>query len=415
MYFILFLILPAWLAAAPIKISLTAESALLINADTGAVLYQKKPHKKVYPASVTKIATALFALKQTDDLDALITAEQDCVGSVTEEAKQRANYTLPSYWLVKDSSHMGIKKGEEMKLKDLLYGMMVVSADDAANVIAYTLSDGKIPVFMEKLNGYLKELGCKDTYFNNPHGLHHPEHVTSAFDMAIVTREALKNPLFKEIVATTRYTRPKTNKQDPTTLVQTNRLLRSGELYYPKAIGVKTGYTSKAGSTLVAAAKDGERTLIAILFNVKDRKLLFREATQLFEAAFNQPKMEKKLASQGPQKYQLLLPGSSKPVNTYLAEDVNISYYPAEEPQIKAFIQWDTLKLPIARDQKVGELRILAENQLLKAAPLYAQEPVKLKFFERLIEGLKSGPLFWILILTTTLGALFLLRLFRRA
>src|SRR6185437_6437502 len=143
--------------------------------------------------------------------------------------------------------------GEEMPLKEYLYGMMVRSGNDAANVIAEYVS-GSIPTFMQELNDYLKQIGCLNTTFCNPHGLHHPDHKTTAFDMALLTREAMKNPVFREIVSTVRHKRPKTNKRPAAVLVQTNRIIKSGtQYYYPKAIGVKTGYHSRAQNTLVAA------------------------------------------------------------------------------------------------------------------------------------------------------------------
>jgi D-alanyl-D-alanine carboxypeptidase (penicillin-binding protein 5/6) len=126
---------------------------------------------------------------------------------------------------------------------------------------------------MTQLNDYVKRLGCTSTTFYNPHGLHHPKQQTTAYDLAVITQDALKNPVFREMVATVRYTRPKTNKQEPSTLVQTNRLLRTGPFYYPKAIGVKTGYYSLAGNNLVAAAKDGERTLIAVVLKANERNV----------------------------------------------------------------------------------------------------------------------------------------------
>lgn len=370
------------LNATPLSVTVSAESAVLMNADTGCILYEKKPHAKLFPASVTKIATAAYALKvKGHELDEMIAAEQDCIGSVTEEAKQRSNYTLPSHWLVTDAGHMGIKRGEILSFRDLLYGVLVASADDAANVIAYTIGNGSIPAFMEKLNEYIKELGCKDTYFNNPHGLHHPQHMTTAYDMALIAKEALKNPVFCEMVSTSRFTRPKTNKQESTILVQTNRLLRAGEFYYPRAIGVKTGRTSKAGNTFVAAAIEGERTLIAVLLNVKERKDIFRDAIKLFDAAFEQPKTEKTLIQAGSQKYTLEIGDAEKAIKTYTDEDFTLSYFAAEKPKIKAYLQWDNLKLPIQKGQKVGSLQLKTEDhKMLKSIPLFAQEEVKGKW-----------------------------------
>lgn len=407
---LLFLAASFYAECTPLSLSVSAESAILINAETGAVLFEKKPKERLFPASITKIATAAYALTlKGDDLSEMVRAEQDSIGSVTEEAKQRSQYSLPSHWLVTDSSHMGIKRGEELSLRDLMFGMMVASADDASNVIAHLLGKGSVPTFMEGLNTYIRGIGCTGTLFTNPHGLHHPKHYTTAYDMALITREALKNPLFCEMVTTTRYTRPKTNKQESTVLLQTNRLMRSGEFYYPKAIGVKTGWMSKAGNTFVAAARDGDRTLIAVLLNVKERKDIFRDSIRLFDAAFNQQKTEKVLVKAGSQKHALELAGGVKPIKTYVASDATIQYYPAEEPKLRAYLQWDTLSLPIKKGQRVGELQLRTlDNSIVKTAPLYAQENVGMKFTHKLKkwfvgEGshpfLYGGGLFGLLVL----------------
>lgn len=411
--FLSFLLYFSGCFASQLSVSINAESAILMNAETGAILFEKKPHAKLFPASLTKVATAAFILdQQGNDLDKMLTADQDCIGSVTEEAKQRANYTLPSYWLVTDSSHMGIKRGETLSMRDLLYGVLVASADDAANIVAKEAGGGSIPAFMDKLNVYIKEIGCKNTFFNNPHGLHHPKHITTAYDMGIITKHALKNSLFREMVRTLRYTRPKTNKQESTILLQTNRLLRSGEFHYPKAIGVKTGRTSKAGNTFVAAAVEGDRTLIAVLMNVKERKDIFRDAIRLFDAAFAQQKIEKKVIQSGFQKHSLEIEGADKLIRTYSLEDIALAYFPSEEPKMKAFLQWDQLRLPIKKGQKVGELQIKGENQeVLGVAALYAQEDVSSKWSFSVKEAFKGAgyKLFLIAaIITVILGAVYL-------
>lgn len=390
--FIFFFLFILSLQAAPLSVSVSAESAILMNADTGAVLYEKKSHQKMYPASVTKIATAALVLKLKEhELDKLVTAEQECIGSVSEEAKQKSNYTLPSYWLVTDCSHMGIKKGEVLSVRDLLYGMMIASADDASNILAYEVA-GDIPKFMEQLNAYVQSIGCKDTHFNNPHGLHHPKHMTTAYDLALMTREAMKHPIFRDMIISKRMTRPKTNKQEPSVMVQTNRLLRSGEVYYPKAIGVKTGRTSKAGNTFVAAAKEGDRTLIAVLLNVKERKDIFVESIKLFETAFNQPKLEKVILKTGPQKYRFEISGSSTPIETYLEKDVALTYYPAEEPSYKAYLSSAGPELPVKKGEKVGEIVLKdSSGKILASAPLFAQKDVEAGFFHRLAEFFTPG------------------------
>ena len=237
---------------------------------------------------------------------------------------------------------------------------------------------GSVPQFMEGMNDYLKEIGCKHTTFFNPHGLHYPQHQTTAQDMAILSREALKNPFFCQVVSTVRWPRPKTNKQEASTLVQSNMLLRSGKYYYPHAVGIKTGYHARAGHNIVAAARKDERTLIAVLLKEKKRSELFQDAIKLFDAAFQQSQVTRVLLRAGLRNHTLSLKGAVKPVSAYLKEDLAITYYPAEEPKVKCLLFWDTLQPPIAKDQRIGEMRVQAEDgRLIAAAPLFAQEPVK--------------------------------------
>lgn len=280
----LFCLISCYVIAEPLKFEIRGEAAILMNAQTGAILFD-------YPASTTKVATALYALKlRGQELEMSITAEQDSLVSMTQEAKRKSNYSAPSYWLEPDGMHIGIKKGEIFTLFTLLQGMLITSGNDAANVIAQALGPS-IPTFMEGLNVYLKEIGCQKTYFRNPHGLHDSQHQSTAYDLATMTREALKDPVFCEIVSQTRFLRPKTNKQAATTLLQTNRLLRPGKFHYAKAIGVKIGYHTKAKKTFIGAARADGRTLIVVLMGYKDRNAIFEDAIKLFEAAFNQPKV----------------------------------------------------------------------------------------------------------------------------
>lgn len=379
--------LPVPVDAEPLVLSVNAEAAILMNADTGAILYEKNSRELHFPASITKIATAIYVLqKKGNNLDVKITAEQEVLGSVSEDVKRRSNYATPSYILVNGGTHIGIKKGEILSLKDLLYGIMLASGNDASNVVAHYVGNGSIPQFMNELNAYLQLIGCKSTTFQNPHGLHHPKHQTTAYDMAILTREALQNPQFRQIVSTVRYTRPKTNKQEASLLVQSNLLLRPGKLFYPKAIGVKTGHLALARNTFVGAAKDGDRTLIAVLLKVQERKDMFKDAVKMFEMAFSQPKVQRTLLKRGPQKFTLNLPGAKQPIATHLQEDVTLEYYPAEEPKVKCLLAWNrALILPIEKDAIVGELSVLLESgQILQKIPLKAQEQVDATFWHNI-------------------------------
>lgn len=377
----------ASLLGVPLQVEVNAESALLINADTGSVLYEKNSHAVLPPASITKVATALYALKlKKGQLEEPVTASGDAIGTVTVEAKRKSNYTVSPWWLEPGSAHIGIKKGEVLKFKDLLYGMMLASGDDASNVIAEWAGSGSIPAFMKGLNDYVKGLGCKNSCFMNPHGLYHPDHKTCCYDMALIMREALKDPEFRKVIKTVTYTRPKTNKQEANTLVQTNRLLRPGPFYYSKTIGGKTGYIQAAQNTFVVAAKDKERTLIAVLMKDKERADLWRDSIKLFEAAFNQAMVEKVFLRKGAQKFTVKKDNFREPLETYTKDDLAISYYPAEEPKAKGLIFWDNLKAPIQKDEKVGEFRIVDDkNQMLKSVPLYALKTVKASWFDSLL------------------------------
>jgi D-alanyl-D-alanine carboxypeptidase (penicillin-binding protein 5/6) len=372
------LFLEGYLLAAPLSVSVQAEAAILMNASTGAILYEKNVNDPHHPASITKIATAVYALEIAQDkLLQPLPAPREALASISPEAKRRSGYTMPSFWLEQGGTHIGIKNGEELTLKDLLFGMLVSSGNDAANVIAMSLG-GTIPQFMEDLNKHLQKIGCTQTHFCNPHGLYHPKHKTTAYDMALITVHAMKNPVFRKIVSTVRCTRPKTNKQEASVLIQTNRLLKTGKYYYSKAIGVKTGYIAMAQNTLVAAAIQDDRLLIAVLLKSKERDELFLDAIKLFEAAFNQPKVERILLKAGETDHLFFPDGAQGPIKTTIADGVTIRFYPAEEPELAATLQWKNLPFPIKKGESVGEIAIqTASGKTLQIVPLLANEDVK--------------------------------------
>lgn len=371
------------LCSEPFQVNIEGEAAILMNAETGTILFEKNARTALYPASTTKVATALYALKTCDSevLDIPIKVEANALICTSQEQKLRSKDPNAAYWLETDGMHIGLKEEEELTLRDLLKGMLIPSGNDAANMIACFVG-GTIPNFMQQLNRYLKEIGCYQTHFCNPHGLHYPQHQTTAYDLALITCEALKNPVFCEIVSQTRFVRPKTNKQKAVTLLQTNRLLRPGNLYYSKAVGVKTGYHARAKHAFIGAARFQERTLIAVLLGCPNRKKMFEEATLLFERAFNQPKVKLLLLKAGVQEFKQQLPQAKQSLLTYLDRDLSLTYYPAENPQPKCLLYWNVPSLPIQEGQKVGELHLVSSvnGEILKKAPLLALEKVNLKW-----------------------------------
>jgi len=285
-----------------LKMDMSAKAAILINEETGAVLYEKNAHTPLYPASITKVITALYTLeKKGHALDEEVIATHDAVSAVHPHIRRAHQKGHPPYRLEFGGTHIGIKAGEALNLRTLLYGLMLASGNDAANVIAQHVS-GSVPQFMNELNAYVKAKGCKDTVLFTPHGLPHPDHKTTAYDMAKLTRIALQYPVFRDVVKTVAYTRPQTNKQAESEFHQHNALVKPGKFYYPKATGVKTGYTTAGGYTLVASAEDENRKLIAVLLGYEQLQERYKDAIALFEAAFNEPKVTRTLFSKAASK-----------------------------------------------------------------------------------------------------------------
>lgn len=243
---------------------------LLMDVKSGAVLYEKEGYKKTYPASTTKIMTCILAL-ESGKMDETITAEK-----------------------FKRGSYMGLSNGEELPLRDLVYGLMLVSGNDCALAIANYLG-GSLEGFAEMMNNKAKEIGMSDTHFITPHGMHDEGHQSTAYDMALLTRYAMQNPEFRSIVATKEYQVPPTNKDaDGYLLKNSNRLLLQHEnedsFVYKYANGVKTGDTIEAGRCLVASAQKDGMELICVLFGDYENKVSvnyrYVNAAKLFDWGF---------------------------------------------------------------------------------------------------------------------------------
>ncbi len=223
---------------------LYGKSCILIDASTGEVLFEKDADTRRYPASTTKIMTLLVALEQ-GPVNTIVTIPQ--------------GISIPS-----DSSKLGIYAGEQMTFTDLLYGMMMSSGNDAAVAIAMLTSGSELE-FVNQMNDKAIELGMTGTHYVNSHGYHLVNHYTTARDLAVLTREAMKNDTFRQIVSTVKYTIPPTNISPERELTTKYELLDSSQpLYYQPCIGVKTGFTNSAGRCFVGAAEQNGIRLISV-------------------------------------------------------------------------------------------------------------------------------------------------------
>jgi D-alanyl-D-alanine carboxypeptidase (penicillin-binding protein 5/6) len=202
-----------------------------------------------------------------------------------------------------------------------------------------------------------------------------------------MARLGMKIPAFREIVKTVRYTKPASNKQPETVFVQTNALMKPGVHFYPKALGIKTGYTVSAGQNLVAAAADENRFLIAVVLGCTDYHQRYKDTIALFEAGFNEKKVSRTVLAKGFDLFTQKIKGAKTPLQAALGEDFVFEYFPSEEKEFKVALHWKESRLPIAKGELVGEVRLVTEDgkKVLMSAPLYATEVVERTLFYRLI------------------------------
>ncbi|NDD57777.1 MAG: D-alanyl-D-alanine carboxypeptidase [Chlamydiae bacterium] len=343
-------------AAVSLKCDVSSPCAVLMNSETGEVLFEKNAKKMTFPASTTKIATALYAIQKIGSRrNDMVSISSNAVAAVSSHHRRTGSH--PSFRLEFGGSHMNLKTGEILPLESLIYGLLVCSGNDAANAIAEYVS-GSVPKFITEMHRYLYSIGCKDTQFTNPHGLPDPHHTTTAYDLALMTAKALKDPFFRKVVSTSKYPRPKTNKQDESFLLQSNALLKPGKFYYPYATGVKTGYTVAAGSNLVASAEKGDRKLVAVVLNAEDSSARYRDCISMFEKAFNEKKVQRKLFSKEHDIFRFHVHGAKNTLEAVLEKDVVFNYYPSEERKLDAKIRWFPQNLPIKQGEIVGEVHV---------------------------------------------------------
>lgn len=248
---------------------IVGECAILIEPNTGTVLYEKDPNKKMYPASITKIMTALLTLEHCDMNETVVYSKKN-IESLTAE-----------------DSNIQCKVGEKMKVKDCLYALMLSSANEAATALAEHIS-GNTEEFAKLMNARAKKAGAKNTHFANPNGLHNENHYVTAYDMAMIMKDAIKYPAFLDIIHSTTYTIPANNKRtEPFTSYQRHMMIYPTSQYYDAdVIGGKTGYTDQAGKTLVTYAKRGDVSLISVVLK-SNGDVVFEDTKKLLDYGFD--------------------------------------------------------------------------------------------------------------------------------
>ena len=268
--------------ANPSEPTVNAQSAILMEPETGTIIYEKNSEDKMYPASMTKMLTALVLLDYFD-YDALITVGDEING------------------ITLDSSKAGHKRGETLSVENLIRGLIIPSGNDSANVVAAAVAkkienNNDLPyeecekIFTELMNKKAEELGCKNSHFSNAHGYHDDNHYTTAYDLSVIAKEAMKNDTFRQIVSTASYTLPSSNKYSriDRTLITTNDLIKKqSKNYYENAIGIKTGFTTPAGNCLVSSATKDDKNLIAVVLKSRTDNDRYNDVKTLFNYGFD--------------------------------------------------------------------------------------------------------------------------------
>lgn len=242
------------------EVGISAGQAILIDGKTGKVLYEKNCDEKAYPASTTKIMTAMVVIETLEKNDSPI--EQ--------------TVKIPSRAVGTEGSSLYLKEGDEVTIEDLLYGLMLVSGNDAAEALAEIVG-GDRTEFIKMMNDRARRLGCTRTNFTNPSGLFDENHYTTARDMAVISREAMKNDTFRRIVSTPK----KTVRLDDQIreFYNKNKTIHQ----YDGGIGIKIGYTENSGRTLVAASEKDKNTMICVVMSAPN---WFDDAYRLMDYGF---------------------------------------------------------------------------------------------------------------------------------
>ena len=345
-------------------------SCILIEANTGKILYEKNSNDVRFPASTTKIMTAILTVENCN-LDDVATVSHNAV------------YSIPY-----DYTHASLKEGEELTIEQLLYALMIPSANDAAIVLAEHIS-GSVEEFAKLMNKRAEELGCKNTHFVNPNGIHSKDHTSTSYDLALMGKFAMQNSIIRKIVSTTQFTLPATNKYSKAdrTFNNSNDLLSTySRYYYEGTTGVKTGYTGEAGNCIIASAKKNDFEVILVVLGGESTNTglsqRYLDCKTLFDYAFNNYSL-KTLNEKNAVLKQITVRGATEEtqnLNVLIKDKIEIfSENSADLSSLEPEITLDeNLMAPISANSAIGKITynydgqtyssdLIAETQVLSS------------------------------------------------
>ena len=364
--------------------TLDAKAGLLIEADTGEILYEKNAHQENFPASLTKVMVALLVFEAIDEGKIALT---DSV-TATESAFEG---------LSSDGSTANIVPGETMTVEQLLNCMLIVSANETCNILGEYIS-GSVEAFVARMNDRATELGCEHTHFANATGLHNSQHYTTAWDLYLITREAMKHDKFMEICNSKSYTVPATNMTEkPRELHSTNFLIsnwRARGYVYRDAQGIKTGSTPEAGYCLISSAVRGSRHMISVVLGAERVTLedgvtiqtrSFSETSRMFDWGFDNFARRDILSSADLiQEVPVALSSEASYVSTHAAEDLSCllpNNIEPEDLERTVTLKSETVDAPVAAGDVLGTLTLSYKDTVYGETELLALNDVSASWF----------------------------------
>ena len=349
-------------------VQITADSAILVEASTGRVLFEKNADVVRPPASLTKMMTCILALEKVNPYSQI-------------EVSQNAEYT--------DYSTLELHQHDIINSYELITGMMLVSDNGGATAVAENIA-GSVPLFTVMMNDKAREIGCEHTNFANANGLPNSNNVSTARDLSKIARYCMQNENFRQIVATPKMIMHWTNPAGRTILCEnTNELLYKDEKsiiktpYNPNEItGIKTGYTDAAGGCLAASAKRGDIELIVIILHAADMNTRFEDAAKLINYGFENIKMTQPVKKNRVEKSSFVRGGKSATVKIGIDEDLEFPLFAGEDPKNLSV----TYELPqfidagIERGQIIGQAVLNYKGKPVASVPMVARESVQKGF-----------------------------------
>lgn len=349
------------------KLASNSKSAILIERDTGQVLFEKKPHEKLSPASMTKIMTLLLIMEALEN------------GKIKKDEMVRTS----EYAASMGGSQIFLEEGEEMSVDDMLKGIAIASANDASVALAERIA-GSEEAFVQRMNDKVKELGLKNTLFQNTTGLPAKEHYSSAYDMAMIARELLKYETITDYTSIYEdYLRQ--GEEEEFWLVNTNKLVK----FYEGVDGLKTGFTNEAKYCLTATAERNGMRTIAVVFGAETSKERNSDVTQLLDYGYSN--FETKSIYKKNEKVTEFdwMKANKEKVNVVTDDSVSLLYEKGSDlEKLDTRIKINqNIDLPINKNKVVGQLEVLLDNVVVQKTDLIIQEDVKkasvLQLFQR--------------------------------